>query len=179
MHVIYAQCNNALLNKANTMQTQNVTSAVIAALANAASVNATVQYCTTVATAAAHKHLLVQKHTTASVTLHANSNAYTIAVRNDTNDNSFNAKSASFTHDSNCAAIVTSSKGNTQLYCFMQSATSYYTINNVVATKAQVAALLTNSARNALLHNVSNAAHNVIVRTINISNISSIAIASS
>lgn len=156
---------------------------------------ASVAYTTQVQTAAAHKHVNVQKHVVANVqlfgTLH-DYNVYANAVKrnaaqhnNDVaNVQQFEAQSNYFAHDdAECYSIVTHKQnGRKYLYCiynFVQSV--QYTIDGAVATKQQVAALLTASARAKLLqednttHNVThNVTHSVVVRTIALDNVHSI-----
>jgi hypothetical protein len=173
-------------NKANT----------IAAMLNNASVTfANIAYTTTVATAAAHKHNVVQKHVVANVQLFANikqatavfanavkKSASNIASNNTANVAAFTQQSNYFAHTA-CYSIV-QHKQNNNLYLYaifnnVQSAT--YTINNVAATKQQVAALLTASAAakllqkdNTVVNKTHNVAHNVQVRTIALANVKSV-----
>lgn len=156
---------------------------------------ASVAYTTQVQTAAAHKHVNVQKHVVANVqlfgTLH-DFNVYANAVKRNAaqHDNdadavaNFTAQSNYYEHaDADCYSIVTHKQnGRKYLYCiynFVQSV--QYTIDNVVATKQQVAALLTASAQAKLLqednttHNVANnVTHSVVVRTIALDNVHSV-----
>ena len=169
---------------------QHIAQQIAQLLANTSVTFATIAYTTQVKTAAAHKHLNVQKHTVANVQLFANVNAavYANAVKRSaathTTNNAqavaqFAAQSNYFTH-TNCYSIVQHKQTNAlYLYCIYNKARSTYTINNVNATKQQVAALLTASAAATLLqasntvqlnatHNIT---HNVVVRTIALQNI--------
>lgn len=172
------------------MQTQqHIAQQIQQLLANASTTLATVAYTTQVKTAAAHKHLLVQKHTVAKVQLFANAaaNTYANAVKHSAAQYAANsaaaiaefaAQSNYFTH-TNCYSIVQhNSNSKLYLYCIYNAARSYYTINAQRASKQQVAQLLTASAAAALLQHsntVYNATHgithNVIVRTIALQNI--------
>jgi hypothetical protein len=167
---------------------------VQALLANVSVTFANIAYVTQVATAAAHKHNNVQKVTVANVQLFANIKAATsvfaLAVKrsaaqhasNDVaNVQQFEAQSNYFAHTA-CYSIVQHKQTQAQyLYAIYNNASSIYFINNVVATKQQVAALLTASAASKLLqasntvHNVThNVTHNVQVRTVALANIVSI-----
>lgn len=153
---------------------------------------ANISYTTTVKTAAAHKALNIQKHVTATVQIFNTASAYTTAVKNSaakiasnnsTNVQNFKKQQASFTHLSNCYAIVhNANTNNYMLYArFINVQSTSYTINNKAATKQQVAQYLTASAQKQLLNNSStthnkanNIQHNVVMRTISLSNINSI-----
>lgn len=175
-----------------TMQTQqHIAQQIQQLLANSAATTATIAYTTQVTTAAAHKHMLVQKHTVAKVQLFANASAaaniYANAVKHSAAQFAANSAAAIaqftaqrnyFTH-TDCYSIVQhNSNSKLYLYCIYNAARSYYTINAVRASKQQVAQLLTASAAAALLQHsntVYNATHNithsVIVRTIALQNI--------
>lgn len=173
---------------------QNIAAQIANLLANKSTTFAQVNYVTQVKTAAAHKHIIITKHTSANVQLFSNINAatsvFTNAVKrsaaqhaqNDANAVAqFAAQSNYFTH-TNCYSIVQHKTNNAlYLYCIYNNAQSTYYINNVQATKQQVAQYLTASAAQQLLaanntvHNVThNITHNVIVRTIALQNIVSI-----
>jgi hypothetical protein len=149
-------------------------------LANASDVNVVVHQCTAVATAAAHKDVKIYKHSKVLAQLSNNPSAYTAAVRSETGNEEFTARAATFTRDAECAALVTSAKGNMQL-CYIAQGTlgsPVYTIDGEPASKEDVAEFLTPSARKALLDPptaVYNATqdvwHTVQVRTVNLSNI--------
>lgn len=168
------------------------------ALANTnAATFASVNYNTQVATAAAHKHNTVHKSVTANVTLFSNikhANVYANALANNanktsaaqnTNSNTIaqNMCSTHYTH-TDCYSIVYNAQRNTYyLYCIVNNANSVYYINNVQASKQQVAQLLTASAANKLLNSSAaqyNATHNVThtlhLRTVKCSNINSITV---
>lgn len=136
--------------------------------------------------AAANKAHKVQKVTAASVQLFNNVNDYDVykkAVQRSANkieDNdstnvaNFVVKEATFTH-TNTFSLVQNKKDNTKfyLYAIYNSAQSMLFIDNTLATKQQVAALMQAAAAKKLLeentvqHNVTNdVLHNVILRTI-------------
>lgn len=176
-------------------QAQSINAAQVAALLASVSVTfASIAYVTQVATAAAHKQHNVQKVTVANVQLFANINAATSvfanavkrsAAQHDSNDESavaaYVAASNYYTH-TQCYSVVQHKQTQAQyLYAIYNNAQSVYFIDGVVATKQQVAALLTASAASKLLqpsntvHNVThNITHNVNVRTIALHNIVSI-----
>jgi hypothetical protein len=180
------------LTSAQQQQQQRIANTVAELLRNVSVTFAQVNYTTQVATAAAHKHVNVQKHTVANVQLFANVNAavYANAVQrsaanissnNAANVANFTAQQNYFVH-TNCYSIV-QHKNNSALYlyCIYNNARSTYTINNAVASKQQVAQLLTASAASKLLyatnlqHNAThNVTHTVVVRTIALHNIHSI-----
>jgi hypothetical protein len=177
------------------MQTQQQIAQQIAQLlANTSVTFAQVQYVTQVATAAAHKHVKITKHTTANVQLFSNIAAATSVFANAVARSAtqyasnsaaaiaqFAAQSNYFTH-TNCYSIVQhKNNNNLYLYCIYNNASSVYYINNALATKQQVAQHLTASAAQQLLnatstvHNAThNITHNIIVRTIALQNIVSI-----
>ena len=147
---------------------------------------------TKVATAAAHKAKNVQKHTVANVQLFNNVkdfvNVYTAAVQRSANKIADNVQSNvdNFVQQDNyfvhtdCFSVVQHKVDSTKfyLYAIYNNATSTYTIDNVPATKEEVAQLLTASARDKLLnasnvvHNVSNdVLHTVQVRTVALDNV--------
>lgn len=160
-------------------------------LASKASTFASIVYVTQVATSAKHKHVNIQKVTKANVQLFNTNFAYAQAVQksasaisanNTSNVQAFTAQANYFTH-TNCYSIVKHNTSNAlYLYTSFNNAKSIYFINNVQATKQQVAQYLTASASAKLLQNdnnvVHNATHNVLhtvnVRTIALANIVSI-----
>lgn len=172
--------------------TQHIAQQITHLLANTSVTFACIAYTTQVKTAAAHKHVNVQKHTVANVQLFSNINAFTSvyanavqrsAAQHATNSAqavaAFTAQSNYYAHTS-CYSIVQHKQTNAlYLYCIYNNARSTYTINNVRATKQQVAQLLTASAAQQLLqaHNTAqynathNITHNVVVRTIALHNI--------
>ena len=179
--------------EAHTMQ--NVANTIAAMLNNASVTFAQIAYTTQIATSAANKQHNVQKHVVANVQLFANikqatqvfanavkKSASNIASNNAQNVAAFTQQSNYFAH-TNCYSIV-QHKQNAKLYlyCIFNNVTStVYTINNVVATKQQVATLLTASAATKLLQesntvtNVThNIQHNVQVRTIALANVKSV-----
>lgn len=188
-----------LQNAQNALQLHSsnaqVTQQQIAALLNNVSTTfAQITYVTKVATAAKFKHVNITKVTTANVQLFSNINAATsvfanavkrsaakIASNDANNVANFTAQANYFTH-TNCYSIVKhNTNNNLYLYCIYNNASSLYFINNVLATKQQVAQYLTASAaaqllnKDATVHNVTNnVTHTVVVRTIALSNIVSI-----
>jgi hypothetical protein len=186
------QAQTILAQHANA---NTISAAQIAALlANVSTTFASIAYVTQVATSAANKQHNVQKVTVANVQLFANINAATsvfanavkrsaaqIASNNATNVANFTAQQNYFTH-TQCYSIVQHKQTLAQyLYAIYNNASSVYFINNSVATKQQVATLLTASASAKLLqasnttHNVTHdITHNVNVRTIALANIVSI-----
>jgi hypothetical protein len=174
---------------------QNKANTISAMLNNASVTFASVAYTSTVATAAAHKQNVVQKQVVANVQLFANikqatavfanavqKSAAKIASNNVANVAAFTQQSNYFTHTA-CYSIV-QHKQNANLYLYAiynNVASTVYTINNVVASKQQVAALLTASAAakllqkdNTVVNKTHNIAHNVQVRTIALANITSV-----
>lgn len=165
---------------------QTVIANKITKLLNNASVTfASVTYATNVKTAAKFKHVNIVKTTVANVQLFSNikqANVFKNAVQKNANVANFNVSSNYFTH-TNCYSIVKHKiKNLLYLYAIFNNVSSVtYTINNVTATKQQVAQYLTASAANKLLNSntstynvTNNVTHNVIVRTIALSNIKSI-----
>ena len=178
------------INTTNTITAQQVQNL----LANKSVTFANIVYVTNVATAAAHKNVTIKKVTQANVQLFSNIKAATqvfanavkrsaanIAANNTANVANFTQQSNYYTH-TNCYSLVQhNTTAQLYLYAIFNSATSTYYINNVVATKQQVAQYLTASAAAKLLsnssvvHNVANnVIHNVQVRTIALNNIVSI-----
>lgn len=166
---------------------QTKIAAKIAALLNNVSVTfANVTYATSVKTAAKFKNVNIVKTTTANVQLFANiktANIFKNAVQKNANVANFNVSSNYFTHTSCYSIVKHKIKNLLYLYAIFNNVSSVtYTINNVTATKQQVATYLTASAANKLLnsntsttHNkTNNVTHNVIVRTIALNNIKSI-----
>jgi hypothetical protein len=172
------------------------TANTIAAMLNNASVTfANIAYTTQVKTAAAHKAVNIQKHVVANVQLFSNikqatqvfanavqKSASAIASNDAQAVANFTQQSNYFTH-TNCYSIVQhKSNNNLYLYCVFNNTQSVqYTINNVVATKQQVAQYLTKSAAQKLLqtdntvtNKTHNIQHNVQVRTIALANVKSV-----
>ena len=183
--------NSKVLNMQN-----NVATAIKNALHNSSVTFAQIAYVTQVKTSAANKHVNVQKHVIANVQLFANikqaqvyenavkKSASAIASNNAQNVANFTAQSNYYTHTA-CYSIVQHNKNEKlYLYCIFNNVQSVqYTINNVAATKQQVAQLLTASAAAKLLqtdntvHNKThNVKHNVQVRTIALANIKSLTV---
>jgi hypothetical protein len=174
---------------------QNKANTITAMLDNASVTFANIAYTTQIATSAANKQHVVQKHVVANVQLFANikqatqvfanavkRSAAQIASNDAQNVAAFEQQSNYFAH-TNCYSIV-QHKQNAKLYLYciynnVQSAV--YTIDNVVATKQQVAQLLTASAAakllqesNTVVNKTHNVEHNVTVRTIALDNIKSV-----
>ena len=163
-------------------------------LANKSTTFANVVYVTKVATAAKHKHVSIKKVVSANVQLFSNINAFTsvyanavkrtansIAQNDAANVEQFVAQSNYFEHTA-CYSIVAHKQTNAlYLYAIYNNASSLYYIDNVLATKQQVAEYLTASAASALLANnpvvlnvTNNVLHTVKVRTIALANLVSI-----
>jgi hypothetical protein len=160
-------------------------------LNNVSTTFAQITYVTKVATAAAHKAVNITKVTTANVQLFSNINAATSVYANAVKRSAakiatnsaeavanFTAQQNYFTHTACYSVVKHNTNNNLYLYCIYNNASSLYFINNVLATKQQVAQYLTASAAAKLLnntatvHNVTNnVTHNVVVRTIQLSNI--------
>jgi len=175
------------------MQTQIATQ-IAQLLASNSVTFAQVVYNAQVATAAAHKAVNITKTVSANVQLFSNISAFTSVYANavkrsaaNYNNNSanvqqFTAQQSYFTHTPCYSIVQHNSNSNLYLYCIYNSVkSSTYYINNVVATKQQVAQYLTKSAAAKLLHNntevynaTHNVTHNVQVRTIALSNLVSI-----
>ena len=173
---------------------QNVAQQIAALLNNASVTFANSAYTTQVQTAAAHKHNNVQKHVVANVQLFANikqaTQVFANAVKrsaanfanNAANVQQFTQQSNYFAHTACYSIVQHKQNNNLYLYCIYNNVqTVVYTINNAVATKQQVAALLTASAAKQLLQNdntvhnaTHNVTHNVQVRTIALANLRSI-----
>ena len=146
---------------------------------------ATIRYTTDVATAAAHKHVKITKHTTANVQLFNNLKAYTDvysnAVKRSADVADFVKQDNYFEH-TDCFSIVQHKANNKQyLFAIFNKASSTYYVDGVVATKQQVAQYLTKSAAQKLLDNsgvvhnkLNDITHTVQVRTISLDNITSI-----
>lgn len=167
----------------NTITAQDVS----AMLSNVRGVTfASVMYVADVATAAAHKHNVVQKVVHANVQLFNNvadySNVYAAAVKRSAakiSDNAagavsgFEQQDSYFTHTACFSVVQHKTKPKHYLYAIYNAADSLYFINAQPATKQQVAALLTPSAAKQLLagtdvvHNKTHdVMHTVQVRTI-------------
>ena len=179
-----------MLNTTTAQQALNATSSITAQqvqdiLANASVTFANIVYVTNVATAAAHKAISIKKVTSANVQLFSNiksaTQVYANAVKRNADVANFVQASNYYTH-TNCYSLVQhNTNSNLYLYAIYNNADSLYYINNVLATKQQVAQYLTASAAQQLLtpsntvHNVTNnVTHSVIVRTIALNNIVSI-----
>ena len=162
---------------------------IIGALDGKASTFAGIEYKTKVTTAAKHKHLNIQKYTKANVQLFSNlkdaTAVYEKAVKkaagkieqDQTKVDAFQPQENYFNH-TDCFSLVThKTNGKQYLYAFVNNASSVYTINGKVATKATVAEYLTLSAKERLLGDgiVHNKTHDVLhtvqVRTIALENI--------
>ena len=143
---------------------------------------ANVHYVTDVKTAAKFKSHAVKKHTTANVQLFNNvtSDVYSNQVIRSASKlgnpiTEFEKGNASFAHDDGCYSIVRNGDKE-YLYCIFNNATSYYTIDGKLASKEQVMGMLTPSAKKAaesktVYNKANDVTHNVIVRTIKLSNV--------
>ena len=161
-------------------------------LANVSVTFANITTVTKVATAAAHKAINIVKVTNANVQLFSNINAatsvFTRAVKKSAAKHAsnnmqavaaFKAQANYFVHTA-CYSLTQHNANAAQqyLYCIYNNAKSAYFINNVLATKQQVAQYLTASAAQQLLQKdntvrnvTNNITHNVQVRNIMLSSI--------
>jgi uncharacterized ParB-like nuclease family protein len=176
---------------ANTISAQQITQM----LQNVRGVTfANIAYVSKVATAAAHKLQNVQKVTVANVQLFNNLQAFTdvytnavkrtaahIADNNAADVQGFTKQDNYFAHTPCHSIVQHKTNGKEYLFAIFNSADSMLFINNNVATKQEVAALLTASAAKELLagsnvvHNkANNVMHTVQVRTIALENIVSV-----
>jgi hypothetical protein len=133
---------------------------------------ASVILCTDVATAAAHKSVTIKKVSKTNVMLYGNvtnTNVYADAVKrsankittNDsTNVDAFVAQTTYYEHDDVCYSIAKhKTNGTVYLYSVVNNnadADAYYFINNVLASKQEVAQYLTASNAKVLLEGRSN-----------------------
>lgn len=139
---------------------------------------------TEVKPAAANKAHVIRKHTMANVQLFNGIKDYEIyakAVKRSAGTDEFVQSDNYFEHTDCWSVVKHKSKDAYYLYCVYNKAQSTFTIDGVVATRTQVAALLTPSAAAQMLdtsgvvHNVRNdVEHDVIVRTIALANVVSI-----
>lgn len=149
---------------------------------------ANVTQVTKVQTAAAHKHLTIQKVTRANVLLFANALNYVACIQRSAakvagnepqNVADFTASEASFTHDPDCYSIVTNNNSSQQyLYLHYNSAESVYVLNGTLISVETAASFCTPSVAKVMLqpskttHNVRNdVTHNIVVRTVKLQNI--------
>jgi len=165
---------------------------VVALLANKSVQFAQITTVTPVATSAKHKNVVIKKVVNANVQLFANITDYSLYAKQvmrsanklDANANitSFEVSDTWFEH-TNCYSIVKHKTNNKlYLYAIFNSVTSStYFIDNVVATKEQVAQYLVPSQVSKLfdtsnvVHNkTNNVTHNLTLRTIELNNIVSI-----
>lgn len=145
---------------------------------------AQVDYSTQVKTAAAHKDKEVRKQVSANVQLFdsVKNDVYVQAVKRAAEKlgqevNEFEKGKSHFVH-TDCYSIV-ENNGVYYLYCIYNSAKSKYYIDGNEVIKEQVMELLTPSARKAMeskvTHNKTNdIEHDVVIRTIKLSNIEQI-----
>lgn len=139
---------------------------------------------TEVKPAAANKHHVIRKLTTANVQLFNGIKDYEIyarAVKRSAGVDEFEQSDNYFEHTDCWSVVKHKGNGKEYLYCVYNGAKSEFTIDGQAATREQVAALLTPSAARALLdtsgrvHNVRNdVEHSVIVRTIALANVKQI-----
>jgi hypothetical protein len=164
---------------------------ICAALQNVSVTFASIITVTDVKTAAKHKNVSIKKVTNATVQLYNNVNAasavYAKAVKrsaaqyanNADSVANFTAQAANYVHDANCYSIVHNANTNSvMLYARYLRSSSIYFINNVQATKAEVAFYLTASAAQQLLNATNvitnkthNIVHNVKIATVKLQNI--------
>lgn len=153
---------------------------------------ASIEYTTTVKTAAKFKDVKILKQSKANVTLFGtlkDFEVYQRAVIKSANkiDNqqieSFEVSDTYFEHDKTCFSIVNHKTNSTAyLYAIFNNASkSVYTIDGQIVDKLTVSQYLTNSEKdkllndNSLVYNKTNdVIHSTIVRTIKIENVTSI-----
>lgn len=179
---------NALVLQQNNAQftVQQITNL----LQNASVTFANVVFATQQQHAAAHKHVIVNKVTSANIILCSNISAHVSVYANKvrktalqhTNNsiediNNFNTSAASFTHTS-CYSIVQNKKVATKfyLYAIFNNAQSIYLHNNVQVTKQYAQQFCTASAvaaqnAKAVYNKTHNITHNAVARTIALSNL--------
>jgi hypothetical protein len=175
---------------------QTVAQNIKALLANTSVTFASITTRTKVATAAAHKHMDIQKHTVANVQLfnkigeftqvYANAVKRSAAKLGDTNAakaEDFVAQESNYTHFEDCYSLLALKTDSSKLYLYViyNNAKSSYTVNGQQATKAEIAQYLTKSAAqkllesNSVVHNkTEDLMHTVQVRTIKLESIVSI-----
>ena len=163
------------------------------ALSNVSVTFARITQVTQQSVAAKYKNSVsIVKVTTANVQLFNNINAYNSVYKRavqrsaaklqqaaNANVDNFVVSSTNNVHDANCYSIVTNSNtNNVMLYARFLRSKTVYLINNVVATKQQVAQYCTASVAAKLLqkdnvvHNkTNNVLHNVVIRTPSLHNI--------
>ena len=133
---------------------------------------ASVILCTDVATAAAHKSITIKKVSKVSVMLYGNvsstevyanavkRSANAISANDSANVDAFVAQTTYYAHDADCYSIAKHKQnGTVYLYSVVNNnadADAYYFINNVLATKQEVAQYLTASNAKVLLEGRSN-----------------------
>ena len=152
---------------------------------------AQIEYVTPVKTAARHKYVLIEKHTTANVQLFANIKAATDVFLNAVKKsatkiegqsldviNNFTSSGNYYNHTECYSIVKHNDSDKLYLWAIFNNATSHFLIDGLPATREQVAEFLTPSERkkllekNSLVHNVKNdLLHNVQVRTVSLSNI--------
>lgn len=182
---------NALVAHANANANNTTISANTIAnlLSTQANTFANILFVTQVNTSAKYKHVKIQKVTQANVQLFNTTFNYVKAVQKSANNisannndvNNFVAQSNYYTH-TNCFSIVQHKTNNClYLYASFNNAKSLYFINNVLATKQQVAQYLTASKAKQLLepnnvvYNVTNnVMHTLQLRTVMLTNLVSI-----
>jgi len=172
--------------KQNKVTAQRVT-ALLRDYNNTATI-ANVTQVTKVALAAAHKDVLIQKVTRASVLMFANRLNYVAAVQrsakkvdgnDETNVAEFEASEASFTHDADCYTIVRNKvSGQEYMYLHYNSAKSVYVKDNEIVTEEEVAAYCTKGAAakmlqkdNTVYNKKNDVTHTICVRTVKLENI--------
>ena len=139
---------------------------------------------TEVKTSAANKHRNVRKHTVANVQLFNNTrdfDVYRRQVERSADTDNFVVSDTYYKH-TDCFSLVEHKTNATEyLYCIFNNARSTFTIDDVAATRDDVAELLTNSEREKLLNTSSevynktnDVTHNIHVRVIKLENVVSI-----
>lgn len=171
----------------------NLFESVKNAMSSTDTVEALLMTRTKVATAAAFKHLNIEKHSAVNVTLNAKSvykdEVINSALKNDGNDATkidaiveFKPQASTYLHEDTCYCLATHPKTAQQyLYCTLNSSSSTYYIDGKEVAKEDVLEYLTASVRKSWeeksTHNVGNDFdHDVKPLTYKLSSIQSIQI---
>jgi hypothetical protein len=142
---------------------------------------ASIVACTPVATAAAHRHLAVLKHTVASVQLFNNVRDYSLfatQAKRSAGATEYVLSDTYFEHTACFSVVKHKQREEFYLYAIYNNASSTYTINGAPASKAQVLDLMTPSARaqaedttGQVYNKTNDVMHTITLRTTKLSNI--------
>lgn len=161
----------------------NINAATVSALlaSTSGTTFANIVACTPVATAAAHKHKVVRKHTVANVQLFNNVRDYSLyatQVKRSAQVEEYVLSDTYFEHTACFSVVKHKQREEYYLYAVYNNAQSTYTIDGVAASKAEVMELLTASARKQaedttgeVYNKTNDVTHNVILRTTKLSNL--------